>query len=299
MATTTNYSWSTPDDTALVKDGAAAIRSLGTSIDTTTKALNPSTTLGDIEYRSSSANTNTRLGIGTNGQVLGVVAGVPAWVAADPLTILDAKGDLITATAADTPARLAVGTNGHVLTADSTAGTGLKWAAPSTGAFTFISKTTITAQSSQAFDSVFSNTYTNYKVFVKLYASVGSNVLKMNLRKSGSTQATAGYYGAQANITFGGTAATYLTNGLTYANIGEVDADVQNFGCYDMTFYAPATTANDGYTNVSYTGFNAHYKKAYYGGFMYGVNDAYDGFIITPTSGTITGQVFIYGQADS
>jgi hypothetical protein len=35
MATTTNYSWTTPDDTALVKDGAAAIRSLGTAIDTT------------------------------------------------------------------------------------------------------------------------------------------------------------------------------------------------------------------------------------------------------------------------
>jgi hypothetical protein len=34
MATTTNYGWTTPDDTALVKDGAAAIRSLGTAIDT-------------------------------------------------------------------------------------------------------------------------------------------------------------------------------------------------------------------------------------------------------------------------
>lgn len=79
MATTTNYSWTTPDDTALVKDGAAAIRTLGSSIDTTTKALNPSTTLGDIEYRSSTANTNTRLGIGTTGQVLTVSGGVPAW----------------------------------------------------------------------------------------------------------------------------------------------------------------------------------------------------------------------------
>lgn len=79
MASTTNYSWTTPDDTALVKDGAAAIRSLGSAIDTTTKALNPSTTLGDIEYRSSTANTNTRLGIGTSGQVLTVSGGVPAW----------------------------------------------------------------------------------------------------------------------------------------------------------------------------------------------------------------------------
>lgn len=79
MATTTNYSWTTPDDTALVKDGAAAIRTLGSSIDTTTKALNPETTLGDISYRSSTANTKTRLAIGTTGQVLSVSGGVPAW----------------------------------------------------------------------------------------------------------------------------------------------------------------------------------------------------------------------------
>ena len=79
MANTTNYNWETPDDTDLVKDGAAAIRTLGSSIDTTTKALNPSTTLGDIEYRSSTANTNTRLAIGTTGQVLTVAGGVPSW----------------------------------------------------------------------------------------------------------------------------------------------------------------------------------------------------------------------------
>jgi hypothetical protein len=79
MATTTNYGWTTPDDTALVKDGASAIRTLGSSVDTTTKNLNPSTTLGDIEYRSSTANTNTRLGIGSTGQVLTVAGGVPSW----------------------------------------------------------------------------------------------------------------------------------------------------------------------------------------------------------------------------
>ena len=81
MATTTNYGWTTPDDTALVKDGASAIRTLGSSVDTTTKNLNPSTTLGDIEYRSSTANTNTRLGIGSTGNVLTVAGGVPTWAA--------------------------------------------------------------------------------------------------------------------------------------------------------------------------------------------------------------------------
>ena len=35
MATTTNYGWTTPDDSDLVKDGASAIRSLGAAIDGT------------------------------------------------------------------------------------------------------------------------------------------------------------------------------------------------------------------------------------------------------------------------
>ena len=42
--------------------------------------------------------------------------------------LVDAKGDLLTATADNTPARLAVGTTGQVLTVDSTTSTGLKWA---------------------------------------------------------------------------------------------------------------------------------------------------------------------------
>jgi len=89
MATTTNYGWTTPDDTALVKDGAAAIRTLGTSVDTTTKNLNPETTLGDISFRSSTSNVNTRLGIGGTGTVLTVASGVPTWstpAAATPTT---------------------------------------------------------------------------------------------------------------------------------------------------------------------------------------------------------------------
>ena len=115
MATTTNYGWTTPDDTALVKDGASAIRTLGSSVDTTTKNLNPSTTLGDIEYRSSTANTNTRLGIGTSGQALTVVAGVPSW-AASATSTLTTTGDLLYASAANTLARRAIGTSGQVLT---------------------------------------------------------------------------------------------------------------------------------------------------------------------------------------
>ena len=99
MATTTNYGWTTPDDTALVKDGASAIRTLGSSVDTTVKALSPGTTAGDIDYYATST-TKTRLGIGTTGQVLTVAAGVPSWATTSggstSFTLLNAGGTALT-----------------------------------------------------------------------------------------------------------------------------------------------------------------------------------------------------------
>jgi len=82
MATTTNYGWTTPDDTDLVKDGAAAIRTLGSSADTTVKNLSPGTTAGDLDYYTS-GTAKARIGIGTAGQILTVNAGAtaPEWAA--------------------------------------------------------------------------------------------------------------------------------------------------------------------------------------------------------------------------
>lgn len=85
-------------------------------------------------------------------------------------TIVDAKGDIIAASAADTPARLAVGANDTVLTADSSTATGLKWATPASGGMTLISTTTLSGTS-----VTLSSIPSTYKHLLLTFSNVTTN----------------------------------------------------------------------------------------------------------------------------
>ena len=92
---TTNYGFVLPTSTDLVTDLPADFDVALQGVDTRLKALQPGTTLGDIAYSSATANTNTRLAIGSTSQVLTVAGGVPTWatpaVSASALTLISSE----------------------------------------------------------------------------------------------------------------------------------------------------------------------------------------------------------------
>jgi len=267
MATSPLFGWEEPDDTDLVKDGAAAIRTLGNAIDTSMGDL-----LGGTTGQVLSKNSNTNMDF--------------TWVTSDDANaiqnaIVDAKGDLIGATAADTPARLAVGTNGQVLTADSTAATGLAWATAATGA-TLLSTTTVSGTATTV--SSISGSYNKLVIFMKDITANGTTTMSFKVNGIGS-----GYYG------FWGQQATLnAVNGAATASIGAMGTAGKGNYELELPQYAVATNmrpvrfygANDQTGDVAWGLWNNVTSSA-----------AITSFTLTTTAGTatLTGTIYIYG----
>ena len=273
--TTTNFGWDIPQSTDLVKDGATAIAALGQDIDTA---------LVDLKG-------------GTTGQVLAKASGTDldfSWVAQDDSNaiqnaIVDAKGDLIAATAADTPARLAIGTNGQILTADSTAATGMAWATPASGGgMTLLSTTSLTGASTTI---SLSGTYKNLQVIIGgvTFAS-GSNVLR--IAPNGSTNlvdmAFTRSVGASASN-------VGSQNGYIETFSGFLLGDANNAMCLDIFNYQSATrykpfTFSGGFKQANPDNFSLN------AGGVYKSNSAITSLVISGDLANLsTGTVLVYG----
>jgi hypothetical protein len=276
--TTTNFGWDIPQSTDLVKDGATAIAALGQDIDTA---------LVDLKG-------------GTTGQVLAKASGTDldfSWVAQDDSNaiqnaIVDAKGDLIAATAADTPARLGVGTNGQILTADSTAATGIKWATPAAASsgLTLIHTETLSSVSSVNIDSKFTSTYVNYLIVANIEQST-SNSLKIQYRAGGST-ITTGYKQSYFFVDY--TNNTLSVSSSTSApDIYEVSSNTDR-KLLTMTIGDPETTE---FTKSQILSTDNAYNVHYFG--IYPQTTSIDGIRFSATTGNMTGTVRIYGYQNS
>ena len=267
MATTTNYSWTTPDDTALVKDGAAAIRSLGTAIDTTV-------------FNNASA--------------------------AIAKTIVDAKGDIIAATAADTVSRLAVGANDTVLTADSSTATGLKWAAPaggqSYGNYTLLNSGSTTLSGSGSTYTLSSISNIENLAIVCIGASSSTVSAQLTIRINGDS--TSGNYpiagskiNSESSYNSNTTFASYGVDSLTFIRILDFQNGAQEAGnSFSFSIDAGRNTGAKKFTGIGSA--NGTNSVAYITQGIYKGSAAISSVSVSISAGTFdAGTIYIYGSA--
>jgi len=253
---TTNYSFAMPTNTDLVKDLPADFEIFGQAVDTQMK---------------------------TNAD------------AAIAKTIVDAKGDLIVATAADTVSRLAVGgTNGQVLQVDSSTATGLKWDTVPAGGMTLLSTTTLSGASTTI--SNISQGYTHLDIFIDQFKpATDADTLLMRF----NANATANRHKRwSTNSTLNGGGGTNNFDATDSSITGAVDNSVAtNFVRLFIPYYTSTTVwrlANfwsvtvDSGVNTSFNSFN--------GVVVYNQTSAITSLLFKPESGNFTsGTVYIYG----
>ncbi len=285
-----------PTATDLVTDLPADFEVFGQSVDSSMADLKGGTT-GQILSKTSATDMDFTWVAPTSADITGVTAGTgisgggtsgDVTITNSMATAIDAKGDLIGGTGADTFSRLAVGANDTVLTADSSAATGLKWAAPvSTSGMTKIYQAGFSAVGSVSRTADFTTTYDAYRIIFNIVtATVGASTwLRFSTSGTDNTSAAYAIYGSPFNSGLSQTKLDFLR--------AEANSTQGNYCSIDVI--NPKLASN---TLVSGTGVwddSAAGAGAFYmGGFFLGTT-AFDGFSFIVTSGAMTGTLAVYG----
>lgn len=176
--------------------------------------------------------------------------------------IVDAKGDIITATAADTPTRLASsGVNNQVLTVDTSTATGLKWATPSGGGESesvvvltgTVANSTVNLANATgiAFTADANSTYI-IETFLLWNASASTVGIKVSATASGSPTVQAGHFITDAangtpdssSWNANDVVVTTSASAFTTNNVGKVNAILKTSGSastWQLRFAAETT----------------------------------------------------------
>jgi len=299
---TTNFGWVMPASTNLVTNLPADFNVFGQAVDTSMQYLLGGTT-GQVLSKTSATNMAFTWVTPQVGDITAVTAGTgisgggtsgDVTVTNSMATAYTTKGDLVPATGSAAFARLGVGTNGQVLTADSTAATGIKWAAASTGAIVYVGQGTFSAASSATLDSVFTSTYRNYLLYFDYTSAAGSDV-RVTFRTSGVDNTNALYY---SNLLYGAGGSTGSSNSATQTSAKIGGGGATNGGLIAATIYAPQATDQSRIESRGHKDIGANAETHVYNS-GFNATTSFDGIKLSTATSTLTGTFRIYGIVNS
>ena len=153
-------------------------------------------------------------------------------------------------------------------------------------------ETAFTTASSVPVDNVFTSSYTNYRIMIRMTAGGNINT-SFQLRVGGVTATGANYNSQIITASTTSVATVRVTSGTSY-NLNGVNGAF--FTTNTLDIYAPALaepTSIQNHANQSDGAYTAPF--VYFGNGNHTLSTAYDGFVFTPSSSTLTGTYTVYG----
>lgn len=167
--------------------------------------------------------------------------------------------------------------------------------APGSSALVLVKRASFSAvaNTGTTFDTVFNSTYNSYIINIETLNCSGTGDIRFNWRVAGATQSAASYNGNSHGYQHNGALVNSPFSAITYATLSALGAGtfLSAWLKCDRVGQSLSTPFIGGDVNQNYN----HLILTF--GADYNATANHDGFILTPSTGTITGTISVYGLA--